>query len=49
MMPGSVNAKGQQKVIDPVTGKTRWIDRKKGVVMSNTGVPVKEGGIKNGS
>jgi len=41
MPPGGVNAKGQQKVIDPKTGKTRWIDRKSGMVQSATGVPVK--------
>lgn len=39
--PGAVNGKGQQKVIDPKTGKTRWIDRKQGMVASATGVPVK--------
>lgn len=41
MPPGAVNAKGQQKVIDPKTGKTRWIDRKQGMVQSATGVPIK--------
>lgn len=41
MAPGGVNAKGQQKVIDPKTGKTRWIDRKQGMVQSTTGVPIK--------
>lgn len=39
--PGAINAKGQQKVIDPKTGKTRFIDRKKGMVQSPTGVPIK--------
>lgn len=39
--PGAINAKGQQKVIDPKTGKTRWIDRKQGMVQSTTGVPIK--------
>ena len=42
--PGSINAKGQQKVIDPKTGKTRFIDRKQGMVQSSTGVPVKPPG-----
>lgn len=42
--PGSINAKGQQKVIDPKTGKTRFIDRKQGMVQSPTGVPVKAPG-----
>jgi hypothetical protein len=41
MPPGAINAKGQQKVIDPKTGKTRFIDRKQGMVQSPTGVPVK--------
>lgn len=41
MPPGAVNAKGQQKVIDPKTGKTRFIDRKQGMVQSTTGVPIK--------
>lgn len=39
--PGAINAKGQQKVIDPKTGDTRFIDRKKGMVQSPTGVPIK--------
>jgi len=39
--PGAINSKGQQKVIDPKTGKTRWIDRKQGMVQSATGVPIK--------
>jgi len=39
--PGAINEKGQQKVIDPKTGKTRWIDRKQGMVQSPTGVPIK--------
>lgn len=41
MPPGAVNAKGQQKVIDSKTGKTRWIDRKQGMVQGPSGVPVK--------
>lgn len=41
MPPGAVNGNGQQKVIDPKTGKTRWIDRKKGMVQSASGVPIK--------
>jgi hypothetical protein len=36
-----MNAKGQKKVIDPVTGKTRWITMREGKVQSPTGVPVK--------
>lgn len=39
--PGAINEKGQQKVVDPKTGKTRWIDRKQGMVQSATGVPIK--------
>jgi hypothetical protein len=39
--PGAINSKGQQKVVDPKTGKTRWIDRKQGMVQSATGVPIK--------
>lgn len=45
--PGAVNAKGQQKVIDPKTGKTRFIDRKQGMVQSTTGVPIKPPGRGN--
>lgn len=41
MPPGAVNANGQQKVVDPKTGKTRWIDRKQGMVQSAVGVPIK--------
>ncbi len=41
MPPGAVNAKGQQKVLDPKTGETRFIDRKQGMVQSPTGIPVK--------
>lgn len=41
MMPGGVNGKGQKKVIDPVTGKVRWITMREGKVQSPTGVPVK--------
>jgi hypothetical protein len=36
-----VNAKGQKKIIDPQTGRVRWIDMKEGKVQSETGVPVK--------
>lgn len=52
-MEGAVNAKGQKKVIDPVTKKTRWITMREGKVKSPTGVPVKpeqaedENGPKN--
>jgi hypothetical protein len=28
--PGSVNYKGQQKVVDPTTGKTKLVQRRKG-------------------
>jgi hypothetical protein len=45
--PGAINGKGQQKVIDPKTGKTRWIDRKNGMVQSATGVPIKPPGRGN--
>ena len=41
MAPGSVNVKGQKKVIDPKTGDTRWINMKQGMVQSTTGVPIK--------
>lgn len=41
MPAGAVNVKGQQKVIDPKTGDTRFIDRKQGMVQSTTGVPIK--------
>lgn len=44
--PGATNAKGQKKVIDPVTGKVRWIDMKEGKVQSPTGVPVKPAEVK---
>lgn len=47
LQEGSINLKGQQKTTDKVTGKTRWIDRKKGVVMGPSGVPVKEGSKEN--
>jgi hypothetical protein len=49
--PGAINSKGQQKIIDPVTGKTRWIDRKQGAVQSATGVPIKSPsrGANNGA
>jgi hypothetical protein len=40
-LPGATNAKGQKKVIDPQTGRVRWIDMKEGKVQSETGVPVK--------
>ena len=46
MLPNSINDKGQKKVIDPVTGKVRWIDMKDGKVQSPTGVPVKPGTIE---
>lgn len=42
LMEGSINLKGQQKTVDKKTGKTRWINRKKAVVMGPSGVPVKE-------
>jgi hypothetical protein len=48
MPAGAINANGQQKVIDPKTGKTRWIDRKQGMVQSSTGVPVKSPTRGNG-
>lgn len=41
LLPGATNTQGQKKVIDPETGKTRWIDMKEGRVQSPTGVPVK--------
>lgn len=41
MPPGAINAKGQKKVIDPKTGRVRFIDMKNGMVQSPTGVPVK--------
>lgn len=41
LLPGAINTQGQKKVIDPETGKTRWIDMKEGRVQSPTGVPVK--------
>lgn len=41
LLPGATNTQGQKKVIDPVTGKTRWIDMKEGRVQSPTGVPIK--------
>jgi hypothetical protein len=47
LTPGSINLKGQQKTIDQKTGKTRWIDRKKGVVMGPSGVPVKAAAQEN--
>lgn len=45
--PGAINGKGQQKIIDPVTGKTRWVNRKQGMVQSATGVPIKPPGRGN--
>lgn len=39
--PGAINAKGQQKIVDKITGKTRWIDMKQPRVMSPSGIPVK--------
>jgi len=38
-----VNAKGQKKVIDPQTGKVRFINMREGRVASPTGIPVKPG------
>jgi hypothetical protein len=38
---GGVNPKGQKKVMDPKTGKIRFIDMKQGRVMGASGVPVK--------
>lgn len=40
-MEGAVNDKGQKKIIDPVTKKTRWITMREGKVKSPVGVPVK--------
>lgn len=37
---GAVNVKGQQKVVDN-QGKIRFIDRKRGLVMGPSGVPIK--------
>ena len=45
-LPNAINEKGQKKVIDPVTGKVRWIDMKEGKVQSPTGVPVKPGTVE---
>ena len=42
-LPNAMNDKGQKKVVDPVSGKIRWIDMKEGKVQSPTGVPVKPG------
>jgi len=41
MLEGAVNDIGQKKVVDPITGKTRWITLRDGKVLSPTGVPVK--------
>lgn len=38
---GGVNPKGQKKVMDPKTGKVRFIDMKQGRVMGASGVPIK--------
>lgn len=38
--PGEIDSKGRMKFIDKVTGKVRWIDRKKGVVLDDNGNPV---------
>jgi len=46
MWEGAVNDKGQKKVIDPITKKTRWITMRDGKVQSPTGVPVKPLPIK---
>lgn len=39
--PGSVNAQGQMRYVDPNTGKESFIDMKQGRVLSPTGKPVK--------
>lgn len=49
MPEGSRNAKGQQKVIDTKTGKTRWINMREGRVKSSTGIPVKPSGGQDGA
>lgn len=36
---GSVNSKGYIKILDNETGKTRWIDKKKGVALDLQGDP----------
>lgn len=41
LAPGSVNAQGQKKYVDPVTGKESFINMKEGRVLSPTGKPVK--------
>lgn len=46
LLPNAVNAKGQKKIIDPTTGRVRWIDMKEGKVQSHTGVPVKPGALE---
>ena len=46
-MEGAVNDKGQKKIIDPITGKTRWITMREGKVKSPTGVPIKPEHIRN--
>ena len=46
MMEGAVNDKGQKKVIDPITKKTRWITMREGKVKSPTGVPIKPAPIQ---
>lgn len=38
---GAVNEKGQKKITDPKSGKTRWINMKEGRVAGPTGIPVK--------
>lgn len=40
MPPGSINAKGQQKIVDN-QGKVRFIDRKQGMVQGPSGAPIK--------
>ena len=45
-LPNAVNDKGQKKIVDPISGKIRWIDMKEGKVKSQTGVPVKPGTIE---
>lgn len=41
LAPGAVNAQGQKKYVDPVTGKESFINMKEGRVLSPTGKPVK--------
>jgi hypothetical protein len=39
---GAVNLKGYQKVIDNQTGRVRYVDRKKGVILDAGGDPTTE-------